>query len=1130
MNPSLKHYWKINLAVLLGAAVATAVLTGALLVGDSVRGSLRDLTLDRLGRIDHALVADRYFREALALDLAGQPGFANQYENAIPAILIKGSAVHTGSQSRASNINIIGMDERLSEPFEESLSSEWAEHLRGKAGQSFASVVINEALQRELDVNVGDQILLAVERRSDVHRESLFGSTEYEDVVRKLRLTLTYVLPDRGIGRFGLLPNQNLPLNAYVYLPVLQRALEQDQRVNAILVSEKPARLGDGKRSLQSYLDSSAKLEDYGLRIRRDQSSFSLETSEFVLKSDISEKAKSVAEELQAPVLPILTYLANAMTANGKLLPYSTITALNPPPSDHFGVLKLIDGSIAPGLADDEILVNEWAASDLGLKAGDAIDVSFFQVGSGGALSTGYSAFRLKGILPIAGLAGDPTLAPEFPGIQDAENMADWNPPFPINLNLIRPKDEAYWDIYRGTPKAFVSEAVGRKLWRSRFGDLTSIRVAAAPDKDLQLTRIEFEKRFLQEYTPAQAGLIFRPVKEQGLQASEGATDFGMLFIGFSLFLIVSAALLVGLLFRLGVEQRAVEVGVLLSVGYPVKKIRGMYLRESLIVAGIGCLLGLAGAILYSGLVMTGLRTWWVDAIGTPFLFLHINSASLAIGYFAALLVVLFSIWRTLRRLGKVPTPSLLFGVTSLESKTSGRFSRITAFASLLIAFLLVAFAAIMGQESSAEIFMASGALLLISGLSFLSLWLRKSRRRDVQLNKAFGLRQMSTNSAARFPGRSMLCTALVACACFVIVAVGANRRYVGTDFLNRNSGAGGFSLVAESDIPLFSDLNSDDGRFDLGFNETDSREMDTSRVMSFRLLPGEDASCLNLYKPQKPRILGVPKDQIERGGFQFQARIDNAQNNPWRLLQREIEPGVIPAIGDYNSVMWILHLGLGKDLVLQDEFGQDIRLRLVGLLQKSIFQSEILISEEDFLKHFPSRNGYSYFLIETSLEKLGIVSQLLERNLTVYGMDVTSSAERLDNFQAVENTYLAVFQTLGGLGLLLGTLGLAIILFRNSIERKGELATLRAFGFRRSRLSSMLLAENGFLILLGILIGTAAAMISVLPHLTGGAAQVPWLSLILTLLTVFIVGLIASAAAVSAVLRIPLLPALKAE
>lgn len=102
--------------------------------------------------------------------------------------------------------------------------------------------------------------------------------------------------------------------------------------------------------------------------------------------------------------------------------------------------------------------------------------------------------------------------------------------------------------------------------------------------------------------------------------------------------------------------------------------------------------------------------------------------------------------------------------------------------------------------------------------------------------------------------------------------------------------------------------------------------------------------------------------------------------------------------------------------------------------------------------------------------------------------------------------------------------------MIRNVVERGGELATLRAFGFRRATLGLMVLAENGFLLLLGILIGTISAVMTVAPHLIGGSAKVPWVSLVLTLVLVFMVGMLASAGAVSAALRIPLLPALRAE
>jgi ABC-type antimicrobial peptide transport system permease subunit len=236
----------------------------------------------------------------------------------------------------------------------------------------------------------------------------------------------------------------------------------------------------------------------------------------------------------------------------------------------------------------------------------------------------------------------------------------------------------------------------------------------------------------------------------------------------------------------------------------------------------------------------------------------------------------------------------------------------------------------------------------------------------------------------------------------------------------------------------------------------------------------------------------------------------------------------VIPAITDNNSAMWVLHVGLGDELVMEDERGEPIRLRLVGLLNTSIFQSELLISENEFVEHFPGRTGYAYFLIDAPGERRSEAALALENGLGSFGLDVTSSADKLNAFKAVEYTYMSTFQMLGGLGLLLGTVGLGIVLVRNLLERRGELATMRAFGFRRSTLAWLVVAENAFLLLVGVGIGTLSAMAAVAPRLA--TIQVPWSSLIVTLVVVVLVGMLSCVAAVAGALRVPLLPALKAE
>src|SRR5687767_11507976 len=85
-----------NLAVLAGMAVATAVLTGALMVGDSVRGSLRALAVQRLGHVDHALIATRFFNESLAARVAGSDGRFR----AVPAVIVRGGASDESGERR----------------------------------------------------------------------------------------------------------------------------------------------------------------------------------------------------------------------------------------------------------------------------------------------------------------------------------------------------------------------------------------------------------------------------------------------------------------------------------------------------------------------------------------------------------------------------------------------------------------------------------------------------------------------------------------------------------------------------------------------------------------------------------------------------------------------------------------------------------------------------------------------------------------------------------------------------------------------------------------------------------------------------------------------------------------------
>ena len=1143
LRRSLAYHRGIHIAVALGVAVGTAVLAGALLVGDSVRGSLRSLTLDRLGAIDHALVTDRYFREALAQELADGDRLYSSIDKVAPAVLIRGSLQSADSGARASRVNIHGVDERFWSLFESAAAPSETEPPPPEGRE----LVLNEALAREVGTQAGDALLVRFQTDTLVPSESVMGRKA--DNVRTLRLTVAAVLPDRGIGRFGLSPSQQLPYNVFVPMATLQRALEQPGRANAIFVAggevfEEPSDTSgppggpppdsaDSKmiaipgHDLNLSLMRVLQLDDLNLSLetRAESGVLSLETSRIVLERTSADAAEAAARAAGLESAAVLTYLANSIVVGERSVPYSTVTAMDMVSGPPFGPLQLTNGQPAAALGNDEILLNDWAAKDLQASLGDSVELSYYVVGEQGALETAHHTFTLKGVVKLTGLAADQHLAPNYEGMSDAERMGDWDPPFPVDLSKIRDIDEDYWDRYRSAPKAFVALETAKKLWTSRFGQFTAVRVAPAEGQTLEEASVKLRQELKQRLNAAAYGLSFQPVKEQALEASSGATDFSELFIGFSMFLIVSAAMLVALLFRLGVERRSKEIGLLLASGQPIPMVRRLLLKEATVVASMGCLLGLPAAVGYAALMVHGLSTWWSDAVGGSFLELHVAAPSLIGGAAGSLLMMVISIWLGVRKLERMTPRAMLAGALEEAPSDSGvtqraRRPRIVALSSAALAALLAVVAATVEDVPAAAVFFGVGALLLVASLAFFRVTLLRQAAGVISGHGAAPLAKLGARNGRRYPTRSVLSAGLVASATFVIVAVALNRHDVTTQEPSRNSGDGGFRFIAESDLPVYRDQ--------LEFE--DAEQAAPMQIFSLRAKPGEDASCLNLYRPTKPTLLGASAGLIERGGFAFGdtlAESERESANPWLLLDKKFDGDAIPVFGDVNSVQYILHLGLGKDLTFTDEQGRGRRLVIAGLLSRSVFQSQLIMSEANFLGMFPSHSGYNQFLIETDSPEAG--TQLEER-LADQGFDATRTADRLAGYLIVENTYLSTFQTLGGLGLLLGTLGLAVVMVRSVLERRSELALLQAVGFGSSSISWLVLAENGFLLVFGTVIGALTALLAVLPHLLSGMAEPPWVSLVGTLLAIVAVGLLAGAAAVGATLKTPLVPALRRE
>src|SRR5581483_1525283 len=228
------------------------------------------------------------------------------------------------------------------------------------------------------------------------------------------------------------------------------------------------------------------------------------------------------------------------------------------------------------------------------------------------------------------------------------------------------------------------------------------------------------------------------------------------------------------------------------------------------------------------------------------------------------------------------------------------------------------------------------------------------------------------------------------------------------------------------------------------------------------------------------------------------------------------------------NSILWSLGKKIGDAVDYVDAEGRPFKLRLVGALANSILQGNLIIDESEFVRRFPDVSGYRLFLVDTPSDKASEVSATLTKALQDAGLELTRTTDRLNAFNAVQNTYLSTFQALGGLGLLLGSVGLGIVVLRNIQERRGELALLLAVGFQRRTLKWLVLTEHAALLAAGLGVGVMAALIGILPSVLNPGSRVPYSSLMLTVAGVFANGLVWAWLATSFALRGKLLDALR--
>lgn len=1147
----IRHYLREHILVAAATGVAVAVLVGALVVGDSVRGSLRAAFTERLGATDYAVIPLHPFSDdpgsGLAARLGAREDVRQRFEPPVPIYRLPGTVA--APDGRAVPATVFGVDERY-----------FAFHgLTDVIGPGTARV---SSGIRRLGFAPDDGVLIGIGGHEEIASASLFGEKEDAGItVRRQVAAWPNPVPGVGSGDFALFPEQGASRAVFLPLDDLRRIVdasgggrdgEDAARANALLIRSSGQGGGgpdEEAEILTAALREIASLDDRGLSLAEAaDGALVLESRSLVLADGVVEGALALADREGVDAAPVLTYLATSIRTADRETPYSLVSGL--------------PASLLPesGPATGEVVLypGPWLAEDLGLEPGDRLELAFLVWEDQGRFHSETASFVAGTAVTGEGLFMDQTLAPEYPGVSDSARMGDWDPPFPVDLTRIRERDELYWEEYRALPKAFVPLPAARRLWTMRQGSATSVRFLAGRTSPAEA---ELPDALAAALPAEDFGLAPVPVRQQGLDASRGATDFGLYFLYFSYFLLVSAFVLLALLYRLGVERRLKEIGMLLACGWPPRRVSGNFLVEAAAVAATGALAGAFAGIAYASGMIGLLSGVWEGAVAGTLsagsgagganaaLGVSVSPSSVLAGAFSGVLMALGAAWWTLRKLVRCSPRSLLagrpaeaFGSLPLlaPARSPGAGARRAALVTGASGLALLGFGIGDAIPEAAGFFGAGAALL---ATAFLVAWSRLKgfadpARRAASAATGSGLRGLAFRATTFRPGRSLAAMILVAFAAFTLVAVEAFRKR--SDPGTLPAGTGGFVSITETTFGSPWDPRDPEGAEALSILPPEDLGL---RIQPLRLAGDEDASCLNLYVPSRPRVIGVPRDLAEENRFPFGAHLGERPEeieNPWRLLWRDRDPGAaIPVIGDQNSMTYVLKWPVGEERVFPiGEGGAPVRLRLVGTLWDSVFQGELLMAEEDLLETLPVPDGYRLFLTEWEEPPQGEgalaaaeaeADRTLTSALVDYGAVTISTRARLEEFHQVENTYLSTFQALGGLGLLLGTFGLGAVLLRNADERRQEWALLRAAGYRRGDFLKLGFWENALLLSAGLAAGSVAAVIAILPVLGQRDAGGSITLLTLLLAGVLAFGLGAGALAARAAADRPILESLRA-
>ena len=765
-----------------------------------------------------------------------------------------------------------------------------------------------------------------------------------------------------------------------------------------------------------------------------------------VTDSSLTSDAVFIPQDIVAKSSPFttqlyLSYFVNNLIHATDTLFYSFVTAVNEWQGEP------LDGR--------DIILSDYAAGRLHVHEGDSVSMSYFITKHLKNLDTRAQTLKVKRIVPLSSFRRDSLLLANFPGLTHVDKCTDWDSDLPINMNKVQKEDEDFWHGYRQTPKAIVSYEAICSDWSNAFGNATAIRFAKSnvTDSNSHLSVI---------LTPGDAGIQLYHPRAQGLSSAKGGVDFAGLFLSLGFFIILAAILLMKnpLMEMFILRQR--EIQLYQQLGFKDKDIRKGLFYEAFGVMLFASPLGVVAGLAYSGLTLWLLGNVWSGATHTEGFALHISPMTLIIGWVLGILVCAATLYLVLR------SQLRALQATSHLSPLTSHLSPFTSHLFLLLTIVLTTLNFI--SFHSMVLFIVCGLLWILTWGLYLRVFISSRPSSHTSQLSHLTITWQTIHASMK---QHLLAYWTLSIGVFMVFAVGLNR----PDFSQFDEATGGYQVYVDSRVPIQYDLNNPAVRRKLSLQSLP----DSTWFLSFLRHTQDEASCLNLHQVSTPTILGIDLKDME----------------PFGLTVTPHSSSLIPNLYiDQESLMWSLMKSVGDTLFYQDWKGERVPVVIAGTYPTGIFHGNSIMSQEDFRRLWPNESGVEVLLMKSPHPAEAV--EILSMAMNEYGLNIQTTDERIKMFFEVTETYLIIFLTLGGLGLLLGIFSLMIIVRKNLTAEMPVIRQYRAMGFSERLIRKLLLRENLLVPFYAVCIGAIGSVISISANVGGAGLS--------TLLLAFVV------------------------